>query len=51
MDHTLSTIHLTSKVCNMIKNMQIILIGIGNLMYFIGANLHYKLKISKDISR
>jgi thiamine pyrophosphokinase len=49
MDHTLSALQVTSKICKILENMQVILIGSGNVMYFLRANYHYKLIISKDI--
>lgn len=51
MDHTLSAIHLTTKLSKLFEEMEIVLEGDSNLMYFLRGNVDYKIKIPKWIER
>lgn len=51
MDHTLSALHLATKLSNKYGDMQIVLMGDNNLMYYLRSNIKYCIKISDDFEK
>lgn len=51
MDHTLSAMHLATKLSNKYKDMQIVLMGDNNLLYYLRSNIKYSIKLSHHIRK
>lgn len=49
MDHALSGMSNTTKLCRKHKDLEVVLIGRENLMYYIRPNIKHEIRISKDI--
>lgn len=49
MDHTLGSMHHSSKLCKQHEDLEIVLFGKTNLMYFIRPNIPHTIRISDGI--
>lgn len=51
MDHALSGMNITTKLCRQYQDLEVILVGRSNLMYYMRPNVKHEITISSDISR
>lgn len=51
MDHALSGMSNTTKLCKRYKDLEIVLVGRENLMYFVRPHVKHEITISNDIDR
>jgi len=51
LDHTFSAMHVATKICSKFPEMQLVLMGDDNLMFYLQKNIQYTIKISSDVSK
>ena len=51
MDHTLGSMHHTTRLCKQHEDLQIVLFGQTNLMYLIRPNVPHVIKVSDKINK